>query len=219
MQFVRFPLLIQFVIISISQYIGNVSEMNLFRTSDRKEWRTWLLQNYLTEKGIWFVFPMKGSGEQSISYNDAVEEALCFGWIDSTIRNIDDMHRAQHFTPRSDKSYYSRPNIERLIWLNENDLLMPEIKEDILPLIEADYDFPKDIISAIEKNDDAFDFYQTLPDGYKRIRIAYIDAARDRPEQFKKRLDHFIGVTGSGKIIRGFGGVDKYYGFDSNEKT
>ena len=71
-----------------------------FYTSSREAWRTWLLENYRTAKEVWFVFPMKGAGEEGLSYNDAVEEALCFGWIDSTIRNIDGTHRAQHFTPR-----------------------------------------------------------------------------------------------------------------------
>ena len=76
------------------------SSENIFYTSSRSVWRTWLLKNYRTQKEVWFVFPMKESGEESLSYNDAVEEALCFGWIDSTIRNIDVTHRAQHFTPR-----------------------------------------------------------------------------------------------------------------------
>ena len=73
---------------------------SIFYTADRAEWRAWLEEHFETEKEIWFVFPMKESGEASLSYNDAVEEALCFGWIDSTIRHIDALHRAQHFTPR-----------------------------------------------------------------------------------------------------------------------
>lgn len=58
--------------------------MNTFRTADRKEWRQWLEEHFETEPDVWFVFPMKASGEESISYNDAVEEALCFGWIDQS---------------------------------------------------------------------------------------------------------------------------------------
>lgn len=184
----------------------------LFYTPFRNEWRDWLSKNYKTESEVWFVFPMKETGEKSLSYNDAVEEALCFGWIDSTIKHIDATHRAQHFTPRKKGSPYSRPNIERLIWLDKQNLLMPEIREAILNLIETPYVFPEDIITEIKKDSIAWNNYQNFPDGYKRIRIAYIDAARKRPDEFKKRLESFIRKTCENKMIKGFGGIDKYYG-------
>ena len=182
-----------------------------FYTSSREAWRTWLLENYRTAKEVWFVFPMKGACEEGLSYNDAVEEALCFGWIDSTVRNIDGMHRAQHFTPRKKGSAYSRPNIERLIWLEKNNLLMDEIRAEVLPLIRSPYVFPDDIITSIKSDLRAWENFQTLNDGYKRIRIAYIDASRKRPEEFRKRLENFIAKTRDGKLIKGFGGIEKYY--------
>lgn len=187
------------------------SSENIFYTSKREEWRAWLLKNYRTQKDVWFVFPMKESGEESLSYNDAVEEALCFGWIDSTIKHIDRTHRAQHFTPRKKGSAYLRPNIERLIWLEERNLLMPEIRDEVLEVIRAPYIFPVDIIDAIKGDLRAWENYQHLGDGYKRIRIAYIDASRKRPEEFKKRLENFIAKTRDGKLIKGFGGIEKYY--------
>ena len=184
---------------------------NIFYTSKREEWRKWLSKNYRTAKEVWFVFPMKETGEESLSYNDAVEEALCFGWIDSTIKHIDKTHRAQHFTPRKKGSAYSRPNIERLIWLEKNNLLMEEIRLEVLELIRARYVFPDDIISSIKTDLRVWENFNSLSDGYKRIRIAYIDAARKRPEEFKKRLENFIAKTHDGKIIKGFGGIEKYY--------
>lgn len=182
-----------------------------FYTSSRAEWRGWLSKNYKTESEIWFIFPMKETGEASLSYNDAVEEALCFGWIDSTIKHIDETHRAQHFTPRKNGSPYSRPNIERLIWLEKQNMLTDEIRESVLPLIKAPYEFPEDIIAAIKENTETWKNYQNFPEGYKRIRIAYIDAARNRPEEFKKRLESFIKKTHRNVLIKGFGGIDKYY--------
>lgn len=182
-----------------------------FYTSSRAEWRNWLSKNYKTESEIWFIFPMKETGEASLSYNDAVEEALCFGWIDSTIKHIDETHRAQHFTPRKKGSPYSRPNIERLIWLEKQNMLTDEIHESVLPLIKAPYEFPEDIIAAIKENTETWKNYQNFPEGYKRIRIAYIDAARNRPEEFKKRLESFIKKTHRNVLIKGFGGIDKYY--------
>ncbi|MBQ2922284.1 MAG: hypothetical protein IJE60_04205 [Tyzzerella sp.] len=84
-------------------------------------------------------FSDEGIGEKSLSYNDAVEEALCFGWIDSTIRHIDSLHRAQRFTPRKEGSPYSRPNIERLIWLDGNGLLIPSVRDTVAEIIKAPY--------------------------------------------------------------------------------
>lgn len=185
--------------------------MNTLYTSSREEWRQWLNANYKTEKEIWFVFPMAESGEKSLSYNDAVEEALCFGWIDSTIKHIDPLHRAQHFTPRRAGSPYSRPNIERLIWLDKRGMIMPEVRESVADLIEAEYVFPPDIILTLQADNKAWENYQHFSDSYKRIRVAYIDAARKRPEEFEKRLKSFIVKTRDGKKIKGFGGIEKYY--------
>ena len=190
--------------------------MEIFYTSDRNEWRNYLADRFETAKEIWFVFPMKGSGEESMAYNDAVEEALCFGWIDSTIRHIDPLHRAQRFTPRRKGSPYSRPNIERLIWLDSQGMIHPSVRESILPVIEEPFVFPPDIIDALRQDETVWDNYQQFSEPYKRIRVAYIDAARKRPEEFRKRLNSFIEKTRKGKLIRGYGGVEKYYGWSAD---
>ena len=185
--------------------------MELFYTDKREEWREYLNSRFETAVEIWFVFPMKESKEKSLSYNDAVEEALCFGWIDSTIKHIDELHRAQRFTPRRKGSAYSQPNIERLKWLDANNLIHPKIRESVLPIIEAPFVFPEDIINEIKKDEAVYQNYLNFSDSYKRIRIAYIEAARSRPEEFEKRLNNFIEKTRQNKIIKGYGGVDKYY--------
>ena len=97
---------------------------------NREDWRKWLMDNFETEDEIWFVFPLKSSGEKSIAYNDAVEEALCFEWIDSTIKPLDKEHRIQRFTPRKPKSTYSQANKERLKWLLANKMIHPELWEN-----------------------------------------------------------------------------------------
>ena len=185
--------------------------LKTFYTVDRQEWREWLSANFETEKEIWLVFPMKSSGEKSISYNDAVEEALCFGWIDSTIKNISETHRAQHFSPRKNGSGYSRPNIERLVWLEKHGMIHPKIRESVLPIIQKPYEFPPDIIESLKKDETVWENYENFPEPYKRIRVAYIDAARKRPEEFKKRLANFITKTKENKMIAGYGGIGKYY--------
>lgn len=183
----------------------------IFYTSDRKEWRKWLEIHFEKETEVWFVFPMKESGEAGISYNDAVEEALCFGWIDSTIKHIDPLHRAQRFTPRKPGSPYSQPNIERLCWLDRQNLLHPSVRAAVLPIIIAPYIFPEDILTELRKDESVWAKYLAFPDGYKRIRVAYIAAARKRPAEFQRRLTNFINKTRENKMISGFGGIEKYY--------
>ncbi|MCR4963496.1 MAG: YdeI/OmpD-associated family protein [Firmicutes bacterium] len=186
--------------------------MHTFYTSERSEWRKYLTEHFACAKEIWFIFPMQGSGEKSLSYNDAVEEALCFGWIDSTIKHIDTLHRAQRFTPRRKGSPYSRPNIERLIWLEAHGLIHPAVRESVLPIIEAPFVFPEDILDSLRQDETVWENYRQFPEPYRRIRIAYIEAARKRPAEFQKRLNHFIEKTRQGKRIKGYGGVEKYYG-------
>ena len=185
---------------------------NLFYTSERQKWRGWLESHFEIEKDVWFIFPMKASGEESLSYNDAVEEALCFGWIDSTIKHIDPLHRAQHFTPRNPKSPYSQPNIERLLWLDSQGLIHPKVRPSLEGIINKEFVFPEDIIDTIRQEPAAWENYLSYSEPYKRIRVAYIEAARKRPEEFEKRLTNFIRKTRENKLIIGYGGIDKYYG-------
>lgn len=135
----------------------------------------------------------------------------CFGWIDSTIKHTDELHRAQRFTPRKKGSPYSQPNIERLIWLESQRKIHPKIRESVLPIITAPFVFPKDILDELRKDESVWENYQKFSEPYKRIRVAYVDGARKRPDEFQKRLKSFIDKTRQNKIIRGFGGIEKYY--------
>ena len=87
-------------------------ENNIFFFETRKEWRDWLIDNFDKRSEVWFVFPLKSSEKSGVSYNDAVEEALCFDWIDSTTKALDKDHKIQRFTPRNTKSIYSQENKE-----------------------------------------------------------------------------------------------------------
>jgi uncharacterized protein YdeI (YjbR/CyaY-like superfamily) len=85
-----------------------------FYAKNRKEWRKWLEKNHGKETEIWLIYYRKSTGKPRISYNDAVEEALCFGWIDSIEKGLDEERFAQRFTPRKPKSNWSALNIERM---------------------------------------------------------------------------------------------------------
>ncbi|MDL2277315.1 YdeI/OmpD-associated family protein [Parabacteroides sp. OttesenSCG-928-G07] len=178
---------------------------------NRNDWRKWLTDNFETVNEVWFVFPQKSSGKKSITYNDAVEEALCFEWIDSTIKPLDEEHRIQRFTPRNPKSTYSQANKERLNWLLENKMIHPKFEVKIRNLLSVPFVFPNDIIDRLKEDKTVWKNYQQFSNTYKRIRIAYIEAARKRPEEFEKRLNNFIGKTKENKMIAGFGGIEKYY--------
>jgi uncharacterized protein YdeI (YjbR/CyaY-like superfamily) len=184
-------------------------KLQYFKT--RAEWRQWLSENFDKEKETWFVFANKSSGKPTVTYNDAVEEALCFGWIDSVMNPLDAHHHMQRFTPRRAGSAYSQPNIERLIWLLEQNLVHPTLVEEMEKIVKKEFVFPADILDAIKSDATAWENYTHFTESYKRIRIAYIDGARKRPEEFVKRLKHFITKTRENKLIIGHGGIDKYY--------
>ena len=186
-------------------------EKKILYCKNRQEWREWLLTHFDKETEVWFVFPIKGSNEEGVTYNDAVEEALCFKWIDGVAGSLDKKYRLNRFTPRRKGSPYSQLNIERLTNLYNKNLIYPTFKEEIKKIISAPFVFPKDIIKELKKDKVVWENYQNFSDSYKRIRIAYIDAARHRPEEFKKRLNSFINKTRANKIIAGYGGTDKYY--------
>ena len=183
----------------------------IFYARDRQAWRDWLAENFENNSEIWFVFPTKDAGEAGVTYNDAVEEALCFGWIDGQAGTLDATHRLRRFTPRRKGSPYSRPNIERLIRLDGQGLIHPKVRPGVEGILRAPFVFPEDILDALRADAETWRNYCAFSEPYRRIRVAYIDAARDRPAEFQKRLASFLKKTKENKRIVGYGGIDRYY--------
>lgn len=117
---------------------------------ERQEWRAWLEANFDQKDEIWLEYPKKKSGKARILYNDAVEEALCFGWIDSTVRSLDDDTTIQRFCKRRARSTYSQANKERLKWLSENGLIHESIKGTIEKVLADVFVFPADILDTLK---------------------------------------------------------------------
>lgn len=184
--------------------------MKTLHVVDRKKWRAWLRQHYKNEKEIWLVYYKKDTSKPRIAYNDAVEEALCFGWIDSTVRTIDEKRFAQRFTPRKPNSQYSPANQERLRDLLKKKKVIKEVRNRLGDLETKKFTVPKDILAEIKANKQAWKHFQKFSDAYKRIRIGFIDGARKRPAEFQKRLAYFIRMTEKNKQF-GFGGIEKHY--------
>ncbi len=187
-----------------------MDESKVVYLKERHEWRNWLENHFQSEKEIWLIFPHKDSGKPRIIYNDAVEEALCFGWIDSIIKKHGSDASKQRFTPRNPKSGYSQQNKERMRWLYEHNMLHQNLRSIAEKIMAESFHFPEDILEEIRKDPLVWKNYQSYSAAYKRIRIAYIDTARERHELFAKRLVHFIEKTRKNKQI-GYGGIEKYF--------
>jgi len=175
-----------------------------------KDWRNWLRKHSKTEKEIWLVYYRKASGKPRIAYNDAVEEALCFGWIDSTIKSLDQERFAQRFSPRNPKSQYSQANQERLRKLIAQGKVVKDVLATLGDISAAQFKIPADIKGAIRENKQAWKNFRKFSEAYKRIRIAFIEGARKRPAEFQKRLRYFIKMTEKNKQF-GFGGIEKHF--------
>lgn len=166
----------------------------------RSAWRSWLSQHHADEREIWFIFFKKHSGVKGVPYNHAVEEALCYGWIDSIVKSVDADRYAQRFTPRKPKSVLSEMNkerIRRLIAARKMrkaglDAIAPHLASVGARTAPKAFVFPKDILAAIRKDPAAWKHYQRFPLSYRRIRVGWIDGARERPEVFQQRLAFFI---------------------------
>jgi uncharacterized protein YdeI (YjbR/CyaY-like superfamily) len=186
-----------------------MNKSNTLYVANREEWRQWLKENYTTATEIWLVYPRKHTGVPRISYNDAVEEALCFGWIDSNTKAIDQDRYAQRLTPRNPRSKYSQTNKERLRRLIEQGKVVPEVMTTVRDVVAEEFMFPPDIRAALQANAQAWDNFQRYSGPYQRIRVAYVDAARKRPAEFEKRLQYLIHMT---EQDRQFGfGIEAYY--------
>jgi uncharacterized protein YdeI (YjbR/CyaY-like superfamily) len=177
--------------------------MKQLHFTTRHEWRRWLAVNHDREKdGIWLVFHKKKTGRPSLTYGESVEEALCFGWIDSIIRKIDDEKYCRKFTPRKDDSQWSTANRKRVEDLISNGT-MTEIglakveaakrsgrwEMDSRPVIGAEA--PPELLEALARNKRAKEFFDELAPTYQKQYIAWIVTAK-RPETKEKRVRESI---------------------------
>lgn len=171
---------------------------------DRDEWRSWLARNYRKEKEVWLIYYRKASGKPRIPYNDAVEEALCFGWIDSIQKGIDAERFAQRFTPRKPGSSLSEANKERIRKL----ITEKKMTDAGLAAVAGTFDpeekivIAADVLNALKADPAAWKNFWKLPEGYRRVRIGYIESRRHHGKMmFQKSLRYFIDATAKNKRI------------------
>ncbi len=168
-----------------------------------KTWEKWLEQNHAVSNGIWLRFYKKGSGIDTISYNEALDEALCFGWIDSQLKKYDESSYLQKFTPRRSKSMWSRRNIEHVGRLEKEGRMRPSgLKEAEAAKSdgrwERAYDspgkmtIPDDFLNDLSKNKQAVSFFETLNKANKYSIVWRLQTAKNieiREKRKKAILD------------------------------
>ncbi len=172
--------------------------------TNRKDWRSWLVKNHDKEKEIWLVYYRKSSGKARIPYNDAVEEALCYGWIDSILKKVDEDSFAQRFTPRRPTSILSQLNKERIHKMIEEGKMTDKGLDAVRHAFDSSAKNKKviiapDILKKIKSDKQTWENFQKFPESYKRIRITWIEETRTFPSLFKKRLEYFIKMTSKNK--------------------
>ncbi len=157
--------------------------------ADRKKWREWLENNCDTETEIWLIYYKKHTGIERIRYDDAVEEAICFGWIDSIVKRIDDDRYMQKFTPRKEKSKWSDLNKRRAAKMIKTGSMtgagMAKIraaknngewnKAENKTIVKA---VPPDLESALSKNGEAAANFKKMAPSYRRNLIGWIESAK-----------------------------------------
>ncbi len=168
----------------------------LFR--NRNEWRKWLDRHHTSENDIWLVYYKKHCNKQSISYEEAVEEALCYGWIDSKVKRIDDEKYMQKYTPRLEKSNWSKSNkkrVERLVqngrMTNAGISVIEKAKKngswDRLNDIDAEPEIPGDLANALDKNTRAKHNFENFAPSHQKQYLWWLKSAK-KTETRKKRL-------------------------------
>ena len=190
-----------------------IDKTNTHYAKDRKAWRKWLEKNHKTTAGIWLIYYKKDSGKTRVPYADAVEEALCFGWIDSTLNPIDEYCYMQLFTPRKPKSGWSKLNKERVDKLIEQGLMTPAGLEKIeaakhhdtwnkLDHIES-FTIPLQLKKAFAANKKAKKFFDTLSNTNRKYILYYIHNAKDE-EKKAKRIEEIITAANENKMADRF---------------
>ena len=179
----------------------------LVRTLD--QWRDWLAKHHASESEVWLIFHKRHTGVASIDYKDALDEALCFGWVDSLVKRVDDRRYARKFTPRRPDSRWSVVNRKRYAELKaEGRLKPPGIERPPTnrgygprpPRLALPLKLPAYIQAALRNNPTALRHFEALAPSQRRRYLAWIESAK-REETKLRRLEKAIHLLASGKVL------------------
>jgi uncharacterized protein YdeI (YjbR/CyaY-like superfamily) len=187
-----------------------MDEKQRVQPASRAEWRTWLKANHRTSAGVWLVTWKKRAAQPTVAYEEAVEEALCFGWIDGVINRLDDDRVMEWFAPRKPKSTWARSNKERVARL-EAAGLMTEAGRAAVELARANGSWesldvidalivPDDLAAALAERTGARELFDTSSASVRRSALAWVYQAK-RPETRAGRVGQIVEVAGRGEAI------------------
>jgi uncharacterized protein YdeI (YjbR/CyaY-like superfamily) len=180
-------------------------EIECFYPKTKLHVRKWLEKNHVSKDAVWFIFYKKHTGKPTVSWSDAVDEALCFGWIDSKAETIDDNTFRQYFCKRKPTSTWSKVNKQKIEMLKANGLMMPsglsviEIAKQngswiILDEVE-ELIIPNELEKAFNKHKGSKDFFLSLSKSARKLLLAWIALAK-RQETRQKRIDEIAESAG-----------------------
>jgi uncharacterized protein YdeI (YjbR/CyaY-like superfamily) len=184
--------------------------MKTVHVKNRAEWRAWLATNHDKETEVWLVYYNKKSGRASVDYEASVEEALCYGWIDSIIKKLDETKYARKFTPRKDDSKWSPSNIKRVKKLlneglmTEHGLQRVEVAkrsgkwDGPAQRPELSYEMHPEFARALDSNKRAKETFENLAPTYQKQYLRWVDVAK-QPETRQKRIEESIRLLAEGK--------------------
>jgi uncharacterized protein YdeI (YjbR/CyaY-like superfamily) len=184
--------------------VGKIDEFGDFHPLSRQEWRDWLFENHDKLSGVWLVYFKKHTKKPFVSYDEAVEEALCFGWIDSIPRKLDEDRSKLLHTPRKPKSVWSKANKERVERLIANGL-MTEIGQKKIDKAKLDgswdalnasdnLEIHEDLLRALKGNNIAFENFEKFTKGVKKSILSWIYSAKTADTRLK-RIDKTISMA------------------------
>jgi uncharacterized protein YdeI (YjbR/CyaY-like superfamily) len=173
--------------------------MKLLDIRHREDWRAWLEEHHATETEVWLVYHKKHTGKPRVSYDEAVEEALCFGWIDSIVRKLDEDRFAQKFTPRKDRERWSELNLQRVERLIAAGRMTPaglaklaSVPHAAPKRFEIGTEIPSFIAEALAANPTAGASFQRLAPSHRRNYIRWIIEAKKEEETRQRRLQEAL---------------------------
>ena len=180
--------------------------METYYAKDRRQWRAWLEKNHNRSAEIWLIYYKKDSGKPRVPYEEAVEEALCFGWIDGKVRRIDEACYAQRFTPRQQRSPWTRTNIQRVERLIAAGKMaapglaafQPERRREYPPMPK---ELPKELEARFRKQSVAWKNFQNFPPYYRRVISGWVASAK-KEETRLSRLEKLIEFSARNERIK-----------------
>ncbi|CQR53315.1 YdeI/OmpD-associated family protein [Paenibacillus riograndensis] len=172
---------------------------NLIPVKSREDLRNWLQDNGKTEKCCWVLVSLTPIPDVLL-YLDAVEEALCFGWVDGVKKKISETELAQRLSPRSKKSSWTELNKERVRRLEKLGFMRDEGRRVLPDMDHHSFTIDKDIEQRLKEEKQVYENFMAFPDLYQRVRIDTIQSYRNQPEVYKNRLDKFITNTRANKM-------------------